>query len=404
MDKLPTTNYQLPTKNRSGFTLTELLVVVAITAVISAVGFVGLGNYKGRQVVQSAVDEMSSVIRATRQRSMAQEGGGRWGVHFANATTGISSYTAFRGYAFATGTVDRQYSLPSNISFSNPFASSTYDMVFAPLTGAVAAKKVFSVVSGRGSAPVGDLVVKLNGSTVSRLESGLVGYWHLDENTSSTAYDASGLGNNGTLYNTSSNICSNPPTAGCPTWWGGTGCKGGGCLGFDGANEYVLMPTAAGNVLKQQFSQISISAWVYPTSYIAGSYGPTIISNTDSDGWAMRLNNGYLFVDFRLSGGNVSQVLGSSQVPLSTWTYLAITYDGTNITGYINGQAVALVGGSGTMRNGNTGSCTVIGNEAATCSVPQGSEFPFLGRIDEVRVYNRALSAAEILSQYNDLK
>lgn len=366
-------------KSRSGFTLTELLIVIAITAIISAVGFVSLGNYRGRQAVSSAVDEVSSVIRATRQRSMAQEGGGRWGIHFSNSSTNVSSYTTFRGYAFATGTVDRQYSLPSNISFSNPFTSSTYDVVFAPLTGAVSEKKVFSVVSGRGSAPVGDLAVKSNGSAVSRMESGLVGYWHLDEGTATTTYDASGKSNIGTLTNG-------------PTWQSGSNCKAGACLSFDGINNYISIPS---NSTLNPSSAITVEAWVksatatYNTGLwgIVSNYSAYILGPSGTNSTTMC----FITATPGWNYGNCATVSNTQN-----WHHFAGTYDSAAGTQkfYIDGALASSTAATGNIANGGA---LHIGHRECCAEY-------FNGSIDEVRIYNRALSATEIQAMYNDLK
>ncbi len=60
---------------------------------------------------------------------------------------------------------------------------------------------------------------------VSR-DPSLVGYWSFDEGSGTIAYDRSGKGNNGTLFNG-------------PTWQTGSNCIKGGCLSFDGVDDYV---------------------------------------------------------------------------------------------------------------------------------------------------------------------
>ena len=75
-------------------------------------------------------------------------------------------------------------------------------------------------------------------------------------------------------------------------------------------------------------------------------------------------------------------------LPVNTWTHTTMTYDGTNIRFYENGTLVATTPATGSMTNGN-GPLSIGGNTI-------WGEF-FTGRIDEVRVYNRALSAAEIV-------
>jgi hypothetical protein len=77
---------------------------------------------------------------------------------------------------------------------------------------------------------------------------------------------------------------------------------------------------------------------------------------------------------------------------INRWTHLAVTFDGTTATLYINGVDV----NSGPFFFGNNKSAvTVIGNSQSAVSW-DGSPEVFNGDLDEVRAYNRALSAAEI--------
>jgi hypothetical protein len=72
---------------------------------------------------------------------------------------------------------------------------------------------------------------------------------------------------------------------------------------------------------------------------------------------------------------------------LNTWTHIATTYDGANMRIYVNGVLVATRAQAGNLAVGNQ-ALRIGGNNVS-------GEF-FKGLIDEVRIYNRALSAAEI--------
>jgi hypothetical protein len=88
---------------------------------------------------------------------------------------------------------------------------------------------------------------------------------------------------------------------------------------------------------------------------------------------------------------------GTTKLPLNTWTHLATTYDGTNQRFYVNGILVGTTlspAGSGGGIVQSNGALRIGGNASST------GEF-FQGLIDEVRVYNRALSAAEIVTDMN---
>ena len=84
-------------------------------------------------------------------------------------------------------------------------------------------------------------------------------------------------------------------------------------------------------------------------------------------------------------------VRGPTAIPLNTWTHLATTYDGANLRYYVNGVLVGTTAGTGTINAAN-GALRIGGNNSA----PLGQGEWFKGLIDEVRIYNRALTAAEI--------
>ena len=77
-----------------------------------------------------------------------------------------------------------------------------------------------------------------------------------------------------------------------------------------------------------------------------------------------------------------------------TWTHLATTYDGTTLRVYVNGVQVGSLAATGTIAS-STGQVTIGGNSV-------WGEY-FAGAVDDVRIYNRALSAAEITSLMNTI-
>jgi hypothetical protein len=78
---------------------------------------------------------------------------------------------------------------------------------------------------------------------------------------------------------------------------------------------------------------------------------------------------------------------GTAGLALNSWTYLAATYDGASLRLYVNGVQVATSAVSGAIAT-TAGPLQIGGNNV-------WSEW-FKGTIDDVRVYNRALSAAEV--------
>ena len=82
----------------------------------------------------------------------------------------------------------------------------------------------------------------------------------------------------------------------------------------------------------------------------------------------------------------------SSAIGLNVWTHLAVTFDGSTLRLYVNGAVVNSIAKSGSMATSSNplriGGNTIWGEY-------------FAGLIDEVRIYNRALSAAEIQTDMN---
>ena len=83
---------------------------------------------------------------------------------------------------------------------------------------------------------------------------------------------------------------------------------------------------------------------------------------------------------------------GSTANPLNAWTHVAVTYDGATIRLYVNGTQVASRLAAGAVQSVSN-PLWIGGNQ------PYGEYF--LGLIDEVRVYNRALAQSDIANDMN---
>ena len=362
---------------RSGFTMIELMVVIAIVVSLSVTSFIAFSNVSSSKAVKNGLDEMEALITAARRKSISQENGARWGVRTENTTTS-KRMVLFSGVSYASGTPSNYYSLKRNVVFTNPVASTTYDILFDPITGFLSEKKIITVATLKRDGIVGDLVLNTIGAVTKRYDYGLGGYWHFDEGTGISVYDASGRGNNGTLTNS-------------PTWQVSANCKAGICLRFDtAAQKYVTVPDSSSTDAQ---TTLTLSAWIYPVS-LGGSDGMgTII-----------LGSGAYYLSFNDSSNAVScywygtspegyHTTGAGTVPLNQWSHIVCAWDGTNIKQYVNGILKNTIGVTGA---GNKPSVIIFGAEGTTRQ--------FDGYIDEIRIYNRALSATEILAMYNDLK
>ena len=198
---------------------------------------------------------------------------------------------------------------------------------------------------------------------------GLVAGYGFDEGSGGSVADASGNNNNGTV--------------------GGAGWvpigKSGGALNFDGTNDWVTVPDANSLDLT---TGMTVSAWVRPDNLGTAWRSVMFKERPGAVVYGLYANTSGQVPNVEATFGNTTEdVRGTTKVPDNQWTYLAGTYDGTTLRMYVNGNLVGSEALGGAMTT-STSPLRIGGNE-------RWGEF-FDGLIDEVRVYNRALSATEI--------
>jgi PKD repeat protein len=213
---------------------------------------------------------------------------------------------------------------------------------------------------------------KANAITVQTNPAGLVAAYSCDEGSGTTLTDVSGYGNNGTLSGA--------------TWT--TAGKFGGALSFNGSSNLVTVNDAA----SLDFTTgMTLEAWVYPTKTMTSS---TVIMKEQPGDFVYVLyasanRHPGLFINVATSAVGEHGTVGSSSLPTYTWSHLAGTYDGTTLRLYINGTLVASQTFVGLIAP-STGAMRIGGDRI-------WGDY-FRGRIDEIRLYKRALSASDIQS------
>ncbi len=212
------------------------------------------------------------------------------------------------------------------------------------------------------------------------LFDGLAGWWKFDEGTGNSAADSSGNGNNGTFATGIS-------------WVNGKFTK---AVDFVlGGNPRVLVPASSSI---NDLNAFTFSAWVNPRS--AGENSAGVIFNKTNSLLAMSGSTGRLSVQINHSVTNLSRVT-STTLPLNQWSHIAVTWDGStdaaNTHIYINGVEASYLtstNGSGT-KTSDSSSDLNIGNRGDRAR-------DFDGLMDQLRIYNRSVSPAEVSLLFNE--
>ena len=179
--------------------------------------------------------------------------------------------------------------------------------------------------------------------------------------------DASGNGNNGTITNAT---------------WAATG-KYGKALQFNGTNALVTIPDAASLHLS---TGMTLEAWVNPST-VNANWRDVIYKGNDNFYLEATSSNASLPDAGMIAGGSYADAFGTAALTANTWSFLTETYDGSTLRLYVNGTQVASTAHTGTIATSTNP--LQIGGDSIYGQY-------FAGLIDDVRVYNVALTAAQI--------
>lgn len=173
-------------------------------------------------------------------------------------------------------------------------------------------------------------------------------------------------------------------------------------LTFNGSSAFVQMPSSP--VLNITDS-LTVEAWVNPLSFATNPFQNSIVckhgSSANKSGYVLRCG-GTGQLSFAIAGDTVNgsttnwaEVISpANALPLNTWSHVAGTFDGTVLKIYVNGNMVASKAYTGSI-NESTPYNMRIGRWSDPGQTP--SRF-FDGKIDEVRVWHRLISQAEIMA------
>jgi prepilin-type N-terminal cleavage/methylation domain-containing protein len=206
-------------------------------------------------------------------------------------------------------------------------------------------------------------------------DTSLVGYWTFEEGGGASTADRSGNGNTGTWSGTGSH------------WAAG---KVGGYAGqFNGTDDGVSIPNSTS---LQSLTAVTMTAWFKLYSTPVGEWSAFMMKGSYGyGGYGFLLLENY-HLNIYIPGIGVISFDSNPSFSLNTWYYLVGTADASNRKIYINGSLVA----SGAGGSVSPGSQTFL--------LGTDGNYRLSGLLDDVRIYNRALSAAEIAAMYNATK
>jgi hypothetical protein len=199
----------------------------------------------------------------------------------------------------------------------------------------------------------------------------LIGWWRLDEGSGTMALDSSGYGNDARFE-------------GSPMWVDDG--KLGKALRFNGSSDYLAAPDSES--LDINGDQLSIAAWINGEDWPAANHVVRKVADTGTGSlYILRVQPDSVRVYLNTSAGETI-IQGTTALITNEWFHIALTYDGAEARIFVNGQLDVSSDVSGELTQSNNELRIGRGEPAGY----------FVGMIDDVRLYNHALTESELLS------
>ena len=212
------------------------------------------------------------------------------------------------------------------------------------------------------------LLIAAQGVAIGQVDPNLVAWWQFDEGSGTTAFDSSGNGNDASF-------------AGAPQWVGDG--RFGKALQFDGVADYVAAPDSES--LDINGDKLTLAAWMNGTSWATSHVVRKIADTGTGSVYMLRVQANVLRAIMSTSAGELS-VEGVTQPSTGEWIHVALVYDGAEVRVYVNGAVDG---------RGDIAGPVVESNNEVRIGRGEPAGY-FNGMIDDVRIYNRALTDDEI--------
>lgn len=302
----------------------------------------------------------------------------------ANALPGAKHFEVTGGPASITAGVPFDLTVTAKNGDSTTDTGYTGTVYFSSTAAVATLPAPYTFVAGDNGTKTFSVTLGTAGSqTVSVSDDsnpGIAGWWKLDEGTGTATADSSGLGQTGTITGAAWSATVPDPLV---------AMADPASLSFSGTNNMVDIPTSA---TLQTATTFTAATWIKASTDVS-AFRVFLSAEDATHGYSVYLlpSTGLLQVQLHTdSGGPYPVALDSGPLNDSQWHHVAVVIDNTAKTGTLYVDGVQRGNGS------FPGNFMPFAGNLKVGQFANVGAYPFLGNIDDLRIYNRALSAAEI--------